>query len=1550
MDLEEKRKRLQVLQLSRPTAVKMTVVSPPQSTAKINVSGAAPTNTPRYVAPKQQNLAQKLVNNLWQGFQEAPRAAGTGISLAGKQGEETRASQLRLQEQTTSSILKADRKYRDTSLPYEERVRWANYLNKVAPEAQQREVDVRKELEQNVKNLSPKKQLAAYASMGFDVATAGVGAGTGQAIKEAGAVTAKQIAKVVAKQAAKGALFAAPSGGFGAVVTKGDEASLKDIATGAVLAGTVGAALPIVGYGFSKMAKSVISKIADSGSADDIARVLEKEASGLSEEEAQNLGKVLANESDPEVVKTILKSVDESAPTSNAGVVADIATAAKSVDKPTIAKFVRESFPGVTKREEIALVNKIARTTNPEEVTNIINEQIQRKQQVTQALDQATPEAAPQTPTQALEQAAQETPPNANISQATPTTATPDGTPNASADIAQGKVSPEVGAKVEEASIQIPGTIQGETKLSEFRAQAASVLIDDDARVLKLLREADKADGGNRVERWMFYTDNVRNSNAMANNYIKNNANIKQAFDGLDDVGFDEFDKYAAARSELANVQSGLKRTSRDIAELTNTFNQLDATYGEKFNALNRYYKDLALEMYNGGIIDDAKLTSWLQNDDYVRIQRDMEDLANQKFGRSGSRSFRSTSAKQKRTGSAREILSPSSSSAKRTQEIFTEIQRNKAATEATNLFQELGVANKVSNSTTNKNTVYRFVNGAQETFEVPVEIKQIMDNINPINLGVLKQVISVPSRALRAGTTSLSAPFAAVNYMRDQLSSFLVSDNVIATHNPSNVIRGLKNAIQDFYGGNTSELWSKFEKYAGDQTIYDELRNAKNTDKLMKEIAGGNKAKFRNAITSPVRTLEDLIGITEKSTRFQNFRGVYNAAKKQNLSEEDAIIRAVVKARENSVNFSRGTNFTRAANLLLPYFNASVQGTRTVARAFRDRPVATGAKLLTTVTVPSVALAAYNMSSEEGKRAWADISQFEKDNNFIMFTPNLKQQDDGTWTGIVKVPKPQGFKEISNPVEQLAYKFFYDEPTESALSMFQHVVGGFTGPININTADQALGSIIPQAVKPLIQAQTNKDFYTGAEIVPDWVSADIEDPTQQAYKGTSGAARYIANALGVSPIKVEKAIYDTFGSLGRYGVNAVDNALAATGKIPDEQIGGRSAATDFSRRLFEARGTEIQNKTDTQQYFANVKDALKQVNLNSTEQKAFDSTVLPKKKTSTGEQLVDKTYYDSASKAITYLRYPKTFEVSRAIDAKAREQGKPGDPLYDLPPDQLKTVLNLQANYSPGNKEEKAIAKLNPWLKDFNQKRSEYFEKVLPEGKATDAMGLKVPKATPDVQAKINQSSQLTDSAAKAQFYRDNPEVSDYFAEQNNYQRAKRSFLGLPQFDNYPTPSKEVQSIIDEYNKLPQGNGPIGKTTGKPTSPARSAWIKANPDKFAQMNEQWSRQDIYRLQEEGSLAVYEGLDFTEQGIKSIQDLAKALGVSTGSYGSNGYGYGKSGGSAAKDYMSIMKLLSGLDTKLPTAPTINQKISTPKLRFKQPFSGAKAKLRVQLKT
>jgi hypothetical protein len=234
---------------------------------------------------------------------------------------------------------------------------------------------------------------------------------------------------------------------------------------------------------------------------------------------------------------------------------------------------------------------------------------------------------------------------------------------------------------------------------------------------------------------------------------------------------------------------------------------------------------------------------------------------------------------------------------------------------------------------------------------------------------------------------------------------------------------------------------------------------------------------------------------------------------------------------------------------------------------------------------------------------------------------------------------------------------------------------------------------------------------------------------------------------------------------------------------------GGKNAWNEFIGgfidRVYGAKGS-----TRASRSYINEDNAIKKVGLNQNELNAYYGTISPRTKDLTGNLIKDKTYYDSPSRALSWLRYPKTFEVSKEADKSARSQGSPGDPLFDLTPEQQRVVLNMQANFSPGNYEDKATLKLNPWLDEFNKKRSEYFDKILTEDQKTkgkiDPMGLTIPVVTKDIQNKLNQLNELTTPAQKAQFYADNPDVTDFFASQDNYERTKRKFLGLPQFDAY--------------------------------------------------------------------------------------------------------------------------------------------------------------------
>lgn len=258
-------------------------------------------------------------------------------------------------------------------------------------------------------------------------------------------------------------------------------------------------------------------------------------------------------------------------------------------------------------------------------------------------------------------------------------------------------------------------------------------------------------------------------------------------------------------------------------------------------------------------------------------------------------------------------------------------------------------------------------------------------------------------------------------------------------------------------------------------------------------------------------------------------------------------------------------------------------------------------------------------------------------------------------------------------------------------------------------------------------------------------------------------------------------------------------------------------------------------------------------------------------------------------------------------------------------------------ANYSPGNFEEKAIQTLNPWIKDFNKKRSEYFDKVIPADKkgSTDAMGITIPKATPQLQTKLDQVSKITDKKQKAQYYADNPDITDYYKQTEDYQRTKRAFLGLPQFDRYPTASKEVQGYMDTYNALPKGNGPL-KKDGTPSSPDRSAWIKSHPNEWAALTEQWAKQDIFNTQKEGAEAVYEGIDMEQD---TIDKLAGALGTTKQGF------YDQYGNIDKETALNLLKLLS--PDKDYTFKSPDTKIKVQKVRYKIPKSvGKKSKVKL----
>lgn len=954
--------------------------------------------------------------------------------------------------------------------------------------------------------------------------------------------------------------------------------------------------------------------------------------------------------------------------------------------------------------------------------------------------------------------------------------------------------APAVSSKLIDKTPPSPGTLNITSK-SGLKTQLMSAVVEKDQPLIKVLSQIEKKTGKKGiVDKFMYDSGLLSRSNATANQKLMSNKNLKNALSGMSKRDLADFNRYSAARSELYNASRGLT-TSSPVASLQKTVLELRSKYATRFENMNKFYKDYSKDLLDNGIITKEKYAQFISSPDYVRIQRNMSDVVGFSNAKGGQgMSLRTTFTTKKRTGSQREILPVEQTAFQYAQKAQSEIQRNQAASgiidalQGTDLIRPLGKGERP----TNLNIIGRLKNGVQEDFVVSPEIKAIVSNLNPYQLGTLERLVSLPKRVVQATTTGLSVPFSMANYVKDQLGSAINSKNVIATHNPLRIFEGLYAASKDFAIGNNSASWQKFLAHNGDATQFDMLRNVANSKQLSRELRLGQVGKAINRISSPLKTLEDLISITEKATRYQNFRGMEAAAFKKTGNKSQALQEATLAAWQNSTDFSRFGTWGKTLNLLIPYFNSGIQGSRQIMRSLKQRPVATSVKLMAELGMPMVGLTAWNLSQPDRAAAYDNISDYEKENNLIIIPPGaLSQNEDGTYN-VWKIPMPQGYSNLIGPVRRSMESFSKQSPVDFT-NIATDIIGAVSGPVSVGNTNQLVSGLIPAAVKPFVQQAANKNFFTGKPIVPDYIqqattaTGEPVPESQKAYAYTSATAKFLGNVSGKSPIRIEQFFKDTFGKVAQYGANASDNVAASLGLIKPDQIGGTSIKKDISRRFFEAQSNYNYMKPASGKYYDARTEALK--GLNQNESKAYDA-IHPSKTNFLGEQIFDENKRLTAyAKAGLYLQFPKVFEADRAINDTMASQGNPSNPLFDLTLEQRTRVL-LKATLPPGAKDQE-LSNLykQEWYQDYNTKRTKYFEQV---------------------KAKLTREGKV-----------------------------------LPKSDNpYPTTPPNLQSAMDLYSSLPKGTG------------QRSSWIKSNPILWSQMTAQWSKVDAWDNKERQTLGL----------------------------------------------------------------------------------------------
>ena len=241
----------------------------------------------------------------------------------------------------------------------------------------------------------------------------------------------------------------------------------------------------------------------------------------------------------------------------------------------------------------------------------------------------------------------------------------------------------------------------------------------------------------------------------------------------------------------------------------------------------------------------------------------------------------------------------------------------------------------------------------------------------------------------------------------------------------------------------------------------------------------------------------------------------IYNDSLAKGMTEQEALLRTM-----ESMNFDRRglSPSMRALSIMIPFFNAQIQGLDVLYRAFTgNMPYSEQLKIRQKLwsrglllAVGTLAYAAMMEDDEAYKRAKPE----ERLANWFVYVPGFDEP--------VRVPIPfeLGYLFKALP-EALYHSAKGDVENKQALEGMARLI------------TQTVPFTLPQAVKPLTEVILGKSFYSG----------DIESSREQSllaterYRDTTtGLARMIGSVtgtVGLSPIKIDYLIRGYTGGLG---------------------------------------------------------------------------------------------------------------------------------------------------------------------------------------------------------------------------------------------------------------------------------------------------------------------------------------------------------------------------------------------------------------------------------
>ncbi|WP_252376975.1 LPD38 domain-containing protein [Aeromonas hydrophila] len=411
---------------------------------------------------------------------------------------------------------------------------------------------------------------------------------------------------------------------------------------------------------------------------------------------------------------------------------------------------------------------------------------------------------------------------------------------------------------------------------------------------------------------------------------------------------------------------------------------------------------------------------------------------------------------------------------------------------------------------------------------------------------GAMVNVAAKAKRLLTAGVTA-SPEFMLRNFLRDSLSSWAISKDGFKPVIDS--IKGVKKTLA--MEGSTIDVMFSGASFLGgyvngnDPTaMADSVRKSLRRKGMTPEqIAKYEKSIVRNAAQAKgvVADVWDKYSRYGEALENANREAVYDAAIKAGKSHAQAAFES-----KDLMDFSMlgAARFIQGASMVLPFFNARIQGLGKLSRELRDNPREI-AKRAGMITAMSLWLLAMNWDDER----YEELPDWDKDANWHFFIGDQH----------FRIPKPFEIGVMFGTIPERMVRAMGGKDTGAQLGKAVARAIGETFALNPT----------PQIVKPLVESYFNYDSFRGGPIEN---AQDLAVKAEARYnEQTSLLMRELGEAMGMSPKKLEHLLIGYTGTIGSYVMATADGLIRAA--QPGESASWRADEIPLVKAVYRGTG-----------------------------------------------------------------------------------------------------------------------------------------------------------------------------------------------------------------------------------------------------------------------------------------------------------------------------------------------------------------------------------------